>query len=208
MKSLRHYLTESVRTYRYTIKIVGTCDNKFLDLFTHNLTKFDPVKIEDPKTTPIQKNLKDFPESENDSVTIIKAEFKYPATEPMIQQVAQQCGCQVNRVRVLTSDHSDSINADNDIVANRYDSSKTQPLLGTETLEDGGKEASKEYANQYLDKVLPKKPSVDIPYSAKATPTAPNKSKEGINTSSAMGNGRVRAPERPQTGGKGFSKNG
>lgn len=200
MKSLRHYLMESVRTYQYTIKIVGDCDSKFLDMFKHNLSKFDPVKIEEPKTTPIQKTVHGFPDVENQSVTIIKAEFKYPATEPMIQQVAQHCGCNINNVRVLTSDHSDSINADNDVLANRLSDEKKQALLNTETLEDGGKEASKEYANQYLDKVVPKKPSIDIPYAGQKTPTSPNKTKEGINTTSPMS--KVNRPMRPETGSR------
>ncbi len=197
MKSLRHYLMESARTYHYTIKIAGQCDSKFLDMFKYNLKKFDPVKIEDPKTTPIQKNPYGFPDLENESITIIKAEFKYPATEPMIQQVAQHCGCNINNVRVVTTDYNDSINAENDKYANEV---KDEPLLLHTELEDNGKEASKEYANQYLDKVLPKKPSVDIPYAAKQTPTAPNKSKEGINTKSPMTN--VTRPMRPATGSR------
>lgn len=199
MKSLRHYLTESVHTYRYTIKIVGELDKNFLDMFTYNLNKFDPVKIEDPKTTPIQKNPYGFPSAEeNQSVTIIKAEFKYPATEPMIQQIAQQLGCNINKVRVMTTDYNDSINAENDNYANQDDSDK--PLLTQETLPDNGKEASKDYANQYLDKVLPKTPSIDIPYDGKKTPTAPNNSKEGINTKSPMSS--IKMPARPQTGAR------
>ena len=200
MKSLRHYLMESVRTYKYTIKIAGDCDQKFLDLFSHNLSKFDPVKVEAPKTTPIQKNPIGFPGVENENVTIIKAEFKYPATEPMIQQVAQHCGCQINRVIVLQSDYDDSLNADHQAISNRLDNEKKQALLNTETLEDGGKQASKDYANQYLDKVVPKKPSINIPYSAKETPTAPNKSKEGINTQSPMS--KMTRPQRPATGSR------
>ena len=113
MKSLRSYLTESVRTYRYTIKIAGDIDNKFMDMFKYNLQKFDPVKIEEPKTTPIQKNPYGFTDAEpNQSVTIIKTEFRYPATEPMIQQMAQLLGKNINTVRVITSDYADSINAD------------------------------------------------------------------------------------------------
>lgn len=199
MKSLRHYLTESVHTYRYTIKIVGDLDKNFLDMFTYNLNKFDPVKIEDPKTTPIQKNPYGFPGAEeNQSVTIIKAEFKYPATEPMIQQIAQQLGYNINNVRVMTTDYNDSINSENDNYANQDDSEK--PLLTQETLPDNGKEASKDYANQYLDKVIPKKPSIDIPYDAKKTPTAPNNSKEGINTKSPMSS--IKMPARPATGAR------
>jgi len=200
MKSLRHYLMESARTYRYTIKIAGEVDKNFMDLFKYNLTKFDPVKIEEPKTTPIQKAPYGFPDLENESITIIKAEFKYPATEPMIQQVAQQLGYNINKVRVLTTDYEDSINSEADKYANQMDAEDKQALLNTETLEDNGKEASKEYANQYLDRVLPKKPSVAIPYAAKETPTQPNKSKEGINTSSPMS--KITRPQRPATGSK------
>jgi hypothetical protein len=191
---------ESVKTYRYTIKIAGDVDKNFLDLFKYNLTKFDPVKIEEPKTTPIQKSPYGFPDLENESITIIKAEFKYPATEPLIQQVAQQLGYNVNKVRVVTSDFEDSINSEADKYANQMDQEEKQALLNTETLEDNGKEASKEYANQYLDRVVPKKPSVSIPYSAKETPTAPNKSKEGINTSGPLS--KVNRPMKPATGSR------
>lgn len=202
MKSLRHYLMESVRTYKYTIKIAGDCDSKFLDMFKYNLSKFDPVKIEEPKTTPIQKKVMGFDDLENESVTIIKAEFKYPATEPMIQQCAQACGCNINRVRVLTTEFSDSMDDATEKVQNQYDTSKDKALLNTEELEDSGKEANKEYANQYLDRVMPKKSSIEIPYDAPKTPTSPNKSKEGINTVSAMGNGKVKPPQKPSTGAR------
>jgi len=197
MRSLKHYLMESVRTYKYTIKIAGDVDKKFLDMFEYNLNKFDPVKIDTPKTTPVQKDPYGFPELQNESVTIIKAEFKYPATEPMIQQIAQLLGYNVNKVRMFTTDFTDTINADNDKFANEKSDT---PLLLQPELEDGGKQASKDYANQYLDKVVPKAPSIDIPYEAKKTPTAPNKSKEGINTSSPMS--KINLPPRPSTGAR------
>ena len=193
MKSLRHYLTESVQSYKYTIKIAGDLDKNFIDMFKYNLNKFDPVKIEDAKTTPIQKTPYDFPGVENESVTIIKAEFKYPATEPQIQQIAQLLGKNINMVRVYTQDFDDSINAENDKFANQ-----PSPVLLEPNLEDAGKEASQDYANQYLDKIVPKKPSIDYKFDAKPTPTAPNKSKEGIQTKSPMSN--INRPDRPATG--------
>lgn len=197
MKSLRHYLTESVRTYQYTIKILGDCDNKFMEMFKYNLGKFDPVKIDTPKTTPIRKSIQGFPDASNDSLTIIKVEFKYPATEPMIQQCAQACGCNVNRVRMQTTEFADSAEHTAEQYANQVDDS---PLLLKTEMADDGKEASKEYANQYLDRVVPKKPSIDIPYDAPKTATQPNKSKEGINTMSPMS--KVNRPQLPPTGAK------
>ena len=164
-------------------------------MFKHNLSKFDPVKIEEPKTTPIQKNPYGFPELENESITIINAEFRYPATEPMIQQVAQLLGKNINMIRVVTTDFNDSINSEADKYANQ-----PSPVLADETLEDSGKEASKDYANQYLDKVVPTKPSIDYKFDAKPTPTAPNKTKEGIGTKSPMST--INRPPKPQTGAR------
>jgi len=187
---------ESTRTYRYTIKIAGDLDKNFLELFKYNLNKFDPLKIEDAKTTPVQKSPYDFPELENETVTIIKAEFKYPATEPMIQQVAQHCGHNINKIRVFTTDFTDSINSEEEKFANEKDT----VLLTNEILSDGGKEAGQAYANQYLDQVLPKEPSIDIPYAGQKTPTAPNTSKEGINTKGPFSS--VKRPERPATGAR------
>ena len=201
MKSLRHYLMESARTYNYTIKIAGDLDKKFLDMFMYNLSKFDPVKIEDPKTTPIQKDPYGFPELQNESVTIIKAEFKYPANEPMIQQVAQQLGCNINKVRVTTTDYNDSINSESDKYSNEM---KAEPLLLQPEMEDSGKQASKDYANQYLDKVVPKRPSIDYVFDAPKTATSPNKSKEGVNTQSPMS--RITPIQKPLTGNARINK--
>mgnify|MGYP003352637697 CR=1 FL=1 len=61
MRSLKQYIMESVHTYNYTIKIAGEVDKNFLDMFTYNLKKFDPIKISDPKSTPIQKDPYGFP---------------------------------------------------------------------------------------------------------------------------------------------------
>jgi hypothetical protein len=199
MKSLRHYLTESTRTYHYTIKILGDVDKNFLQLFTHNLSKFDPVKIEDPKTTPIQKNPYGFTDAEpNQSVTIIKAEFRYPATEPMIQQLAQQQGFNINRIRALTTDFNDSLNAENDKYANEMDSEEKKALLTQEVMADNGKQAGEDYAKQYLDKVVPTKPSIDYAFAGKSTAKDVNKTKEGIQTSSPFS--KINMPPRPTTG--------
>ena len=199
MKSLRTYLTESVRTYHYTIKIAGDIDKNFIDMFKYNLNKFDPVNISDPKSTPIQKDPYGFPDLENESVHIFKAEFKYPATEPMIQQIAQLLGKNINMIRVTTTDFNDSINSEKDGYANQ---AKDSPLLTKEEMEEaeGAKQASKDYANQYLDQVVPKKPSIEYHYSGKKTPDTPNKSKEGIQTKSPMSN--INLPPKPSTGAR------
>jgi hypothetical protein len=171
MKSLRKYIMESVHTYNYTIKIAGQVDKNFLDMFKYNLNKFDPVNISEPKSTPIQKSPYGFPNLSNQSVAIIKAEFRYPATEPMIQQIAQLLGYQVDMVRVISTDFDDSI--DNEQVGYENEMSHS-PLLDHEQLEEqpGAKEASKAYGDSYLQSIKDqtKDSMISAPYAGKETP--------------------------------------
>ena len=204
MKSLKHYITESVHTYNYTIKIAGDVDKNFIDLFKYNLNKFDPIRISDPVKTPIQKDPYGFPNLSNQSVTIIKADFRYPATEPMIQQIAQLLGYQVDMVRVISSDFDDSINSENAGYANEM---SHNPLLLHPELEEqpGAKEASKNYGDSYLKSIKDqmKGSEIDIPYAGTKTPNAfdpfkPYLDDKQMGDKSPMST--IKRPPKPQTG--------
>jgi hypothetical protein len=150
MHGLKKFIAESVKTYNYTIKVAGEVDKNWLDMFKYNLNKFDPIKISDPTTTPIQKTPYGFPGIENQPVTIMKCEFRYPATEPMIQQMAQLLGYNVNMVRVVSTSFDDSMNNEASMYQNQMDES---PVLTHEQMPDNGKEAGKAYSNSYLDEI-------------------------------------------------------
>ena len=109
MKNFQHYLAESERTYNYRIKFVGDTEPGFLKGLEDKLKQFDIVKISSPKTTPVQAKPADFPAYENDRVTHIDVEFRYPAIEPQIQQLAQLLGFNPNRIRMLTVPYEDSM---------------------------------------------------------------------------------------------------
>jgi len=204
MKSLKHYIVESVHTYNYTIKIAGNVDKNFIDLFKYNLKKFDPVKIDEPKSTPIQKDPYGFPNLHNQPVTIIKAQFRYPATEPMIQQIAQLLGYQVDMVRVVSSDFDDSINSEAEGYANEMDHN---PLLLHPELEEqpGAKEASKNYGDSYLTSIKDqaKDSKIDISYAGQKTPDAFDPFKPYLDDKS-MGDKSpmttIKRPPKPETG--------
>ena len=201
MQSLKHFIVESVRSYNYTIKIAGEVDKNFIDLFKYNLNKFDPIKISDPTTTPVQKDPYGFPGVTNQPVTIIKAEFRYPATEPMIQQIAMLLGHNINMVRATTTDFNDSINAENDKFANQADHN---PLLNHPELEDNGKEAAKEYGESYLSSIKKQAEGskIDIPYEGKKTPDSFDPFKQPVidkkGTESPMS--KITRPAKPATG--------
>lgn len=206
MRSLKQYIAESVKTYNYTIKVAGEVDKNFVDMFKYNLNKFDPVKISDPVKTPIQKDPYGFPNISNQPVTIIKAEFRYPATEPMIQQIAQLLGYNVNMVRMIQSDYDESINSEHVGYENEM---KATPLLDQEEMgeQPGAKEASKAYGDSYLSSVKQQADKsdakIDIPYAGAKTPDAfdpwrPYLSDDTLGGKSPMT--KITRPPKPQTG--------
>ena len=204
MKSLKTYITESLKSYNYTIKIAGDVDKNFIDMFKYNLNKFDPIRISDPTKTPIQKDPYGFPNLNNQSVTIIKADFRYPATEPMIQQIAQLLGYNVNMVRVISSQYDDSINSEAEGYANEM---KDSPLLTHEEMgeQPGAKEANKAYGDSYLSSIKDqmKGSTIDIPYAGQKTPNSfdpfkPYLDDEKMGDKSPMST--ITRPPKPATG--------
>ena len=207
MKSLKQYIAESVHYYEYTIKIAGEVDKNFLDLFKYNLKKFDPVELSEPTTTPIQKNPYGFPNLQNVPVTIIKGKFRYPATEPMVQQIAQLLGYQVDYVRVVSTNFNDGINVENDAYENQM---KESPLLTKDEMGSapGAKEASKAYGDSYLSsiKAQDKDSKIDIPYAGTKTkdafdPFKPYLDNDPLGKNSPMS--KITRPAKPKTGALG-----
>ena len=204
MRSLKQYITESVHTYDYTVKIAGQIDKNWLDMFKHNLKKFDPIEMSEPKTTPIQKSPYGFNEVTNEPVTLIKCKFRYPATEPMVQQIAQLLGYNVNMVRLVRTGYDESVTSEMEGYENQMDHS---PVLTHEELEEqpGAKEAAKAYGNSYLDSIKEqtKDDKIDIPYEGTKTPAAfdpfkPETLMATMGKDSPMS--KITRPAKPQTG--------
>ena len=109
MKSFIKYLTESERTYQYRIKFCGDVDSDAMKMIKSKLDQFDPVKIGDLRTTPVQAIPTDFPNHRNESVSMFDVSFRYPAIEPQIKQLMQLMNFDPNRVVMTTRDYNDSM---------------------------------------------------------------------------------------------------
>ena len=112
MKNFQQYLAESERTYNYRIKIVGEVDSTFIKALEDKCKQFDIVNWGKTKTTPVQLKPADFPKHANDSVTSFDVEFRYPAIEPQIKQIAQLLFLDPNRIIMLTTPHEDSMDVE------------------------------------------------------------------------------------------------
>ncbi len=82
--------------------------SEFLKELKGKLSQFDPVKIGDAKTTPIQARTPDFPAFSNERITTVDVEFRYPAIDAQIRQIAQLLGFDPNRVLMQTPNYSEN----------------------------------------------------------------------------------------------------
>lgn len=112
MKPFAKYLAESERTYQYRIKVVGDVPAGFFKSFEEKLDQFDVVKMSKPKSTPVRAVIPDFPAFPNQSVTRVDVEFKYPAIEPQIKQIARLLGLDENRIVMMTTPYEDSLDTE------------------------------------------------------------------------------------------------
>lgn len=199
MKSLKQYIAESVHLYDVTIKIAGEIDKNFIDLFIYNLKKFEPVGNITPKTLPIAKDVYGFPGVHNEPVTLLKCQFRYPCTEPMVQQLAQLLGYNLNYVRLVDSKYDDSINREQEEYANQMN-----PNTKDFDKISGAEQASKDYSDSYLSSIKnqSKDSQIMIPYAAKETPDAfdpfkPYLDDTKLGDKSPMTN--IKRPAKPKT---------
>ena len=86
MKSFNEYLTESIKTYCFKLKIAGDLGEGVQRQLQDALQKFSVVNLSKGKRTPIREVALDFPELENISVTVWDVEIRYPTTQNVLEE--------------------------------------------------------------------------------------------------------------------------
>jgi hypothetical protein len=199
MKQFKDYLAESERVYNYRIKIVGDVSIEFMSQLKQKLDQFDPVKIGSQKSTPVQMSPADFPKFNNDSVTSFDVEFRYPAIEPQIKQLAQILGLDPNRIIMQTSAFDDSIDKERKDVED-----ENKNLLSDTDFPAPDKEQkalSKDYSAPYNQHaVLKNAYRSDFTVAGGKTPPAKTTNDLPMGNNSPMT--KVKRPPRPATGAK------
>jgi hypothetical protein len=197
MKNFKDYLAESQRTYNYRIKIVGDVEPEFVKALEEKLRQFDPVKVGDIKKTPIQLKPADFPAHANESVASMDCEFRYPAIEPQIQQIAQLLGLDPNRIRMLTSSYEDSMVDEKEKIEEQNKDLLTDTDLPAPDAEQ--KALKKDYsANPYDHAVLKNAYRSEFTVAGGKTPPAETTNDLPMGTKSPMT--KVTRSPRPATG--------
>ena len=197
MKNFKDYLVESERTYNYRIKIVGDVTADWLKQLQDKCQQFDIVKFGSPKRTPVQLKPADFPKHSNDSVTSIDVEFRYPAIEPQIKQLAQLLFMDPNRVIMLTAPHEESM----DVERAKIEAENKNLLTDTDfPAPDAEQKAlSNDYSAPYNQHaVLKNAYKSDFTVAGGKTPPAVTTNDSPMGTTSPMT--KIKRPQRPATG--------
>lgn len=199
MKKFQEYLAESERTYNYRIKIVGDIPSGFIKELEEKLKQFDIVKISAPKTTPVQSKPADFPSFANDRVTHMDVEFRYPAVEPQIKQIAQLLMFDPNRVRMLTTPYEESMDSE------RYKIETQNSNLLTNTdfpaPDQEQKALYKDYSTEYNNHaVLKNAYRSDFTVAGGKTPPAKTTNDFPMGNTSPMS--KIKLPPKPATGNR------
>lgn len=199
MKKFQEYLAESERTYNYRIKIVGDTPSGFLKDLEEKLKQFDIVKISAPKTTPVQAKPADFPAFDNDRVTHVDVEFRYPAIEPQIKQLAQLLMFDPNRIRMLTTPYEDSMDSERAKIQEQNKDLLTDTDFPAPDQEQ--KALYKDYSTEYNNHaVLKNAYRSDFTVAGGKTPAAKTTNDLPMGKNSPMS--KIKLPPKPATGNK------
>jgi hypothetical protein len=197
MKPFAKYLAESERTYNYRIKMVGDVPAGFIKDLEGKLAQFDVVTMSKPKTSPVRKEIPDFPAFPNQSMTIVDVEFKYPAIEPQIKQLAQILGFDPNRIVMNTTPYEESLNRESAKIGEQ-----NQDLLAdTDYPADDAEQRAliKDYSAEPHDHVVLKN-AYRSDFTVAGGKTAPAKTTndlpQGVNSPFA----NIKRPPKPATG--------
>jgi hypothetical protein len=197
MKNFQQYLAESERTYNYRIKIVGDVAPDFIKQLGERLKQFDVVTISKPKTTPVQLKPADFPKHSNDSVTSMDVEFRYPAIEPQIKEIAQLLFLDPNRIIMLTTSHEEGMDNERERVAAENKNLLTDTDYPAPDAEQ--KALIKDYSAPYNQHaVLKNAYRSDFTVAGGKTPPARTTNDLPMDNTSPMTN--IKRPPRPATG--------
>jgi hypothetical protein len=197
MKKFHQYLAESERTYQYRIKIAGSVPQGFVKDLESKFAQFDVVKIGDLKTTPVRKQIPDFPGFPNESMSIMDVEFRYPAIEPQIKQLAQILGLDPDRIVMNTVGYEDSLNDE----SKKIQDDNKDLLKDTEypTPDQEQKGLKKDYSAEPHDHVVLKNAyRSDFTVAGGKTPAAKTTNELPMGNKSPISN--IKRPPKPATG--------
>jgi len=196
MKPFAKYLAESERTYNYRIKVVGDVPDGFFRELRDKCAQFDIVNMSSAKSTPVRRVIPDFPAFPNQPMKIVDVEFKYPAIEPQIKQLAQILGLDPNRIVMMATPYEESLDIESEKIADQNKDLLDSPYPAPDAEQ---RALSKDYATgPYDHAVLKNAYRSNFTVAGGKTPPAKTTNELPMGNKSPMTN--IKRQPRPATG--------
>lgn len=136
MKSLKEFLTESKKTYKFKIRAAGELPEGFVDRLETALNKYEVVSFSKGKTTPITERPLDFPQLTNLEVTTFEAEVSYPTTSHVLESyLTLNCNFPANHL-VVRGENDETEKYQEEKEEKEYKTLLTTEDLGGESAQD------------------------------------------------------------------------
>ena len=193
MKSFTQYLVESKRVYEFKVKIAGDCPKDCAAIIKSALGQFQVESCSAGKSIPIQESPADFPNHKNIGVTVFDVCTNYPATSLQVATLlAEKLHKSAHDVRVRNVKEEEELAINNQhaaksgksVLADEYETSNNQELVGEKKKENFLKELTKtkkelEQVKGVNDTLLAKKVPVEKQPKQPKTKSTGNKSPIG-----------------------------
>ena len=128
MSTFKEYLSESVKTYEFKIKIAGDLPEGFDKAMKTALMKYDCASVSKGKRIPIQEAPLDFPSLKNMNVTIFDIECRYPTTpQTLTEYLADQL--KLSHVNIRVRNTREQENIDDGVEAMNRIGTSTEAIL-------------------------------------------------------------------------------
>ncbi len=129
MSLLKQYISESVKTYSFKVKLAGDLNEDTIEKMNVALKKYDCDGVGKGKRTPIQETPLDFPEMKNTHVTIFDLTCRYPVTSHVLTHyLAEKLQMSASCIRVRNPAEEAELEL-NSLAIGRVGQNSTEALL-------------------------------------------------------------------------------
>ena len=160
MKSLKQYLAESEKSYKFRLRSLKEISDEHMDRIESHMKKYNMESMSAFKKTIMQSKPRGFGDVGPNEVFISDIELKLPATPNALQEeIAGICGCSPSRIIVNNMNESEELW--NDEIKDEDEEPKS--VLADAEYSDAEKvDHSEHYGNDFVDKFVKEQPKGEL----------------------------------------------
>jgi hypothetical protein len=159
MKSLKQYLVESEKTYKFKVQTVAHLTDEAMDKIEVYLARYNMESVSTPKTSIIQKSPAGFGNIGPSAVTTFEVELKLPTTPPALQEeLANAANIHYGTIRVYNEGEFEEIHP-----LDEDETEEGKSVLADEDYSDAEKvNHSDNYGNEFVAKFVKNLPKTEL----------------------------------------------